>query len=149
MKQLNPLAKEGKINEDANVRDRQSIIINSPTENVWKLLADVEDWQHWNHDIKIDRYSSTEEGETFKWQIKGHSILSTFQKVDAPRLLAWTSKSQMQKAVNVWKLENAGNQTIVSVEVSVQGLSTFFYSHQKLHSSLLSWLSRLKLKAES
>ena len=148
MKNLNPLAREGKINEDANIMDRQSIIINSPIEKVWKLLINVKEWPEWNHDIKIDKYTSTTNEEPFKWQIKGQSINSSFQKIDPPNLLSWTSRSKLFKAVNVWKLEQAGDQTIVSAEESIQGLSTFFFGHQKLHNTLLTWLSRLKVKAE-
>lgn len=148
MKYLNPLAKEGKINKDANIMDRQSIIINSPIEKVWELLVNVKEWPEWNHDIKVDKYTTTKNEEPFKWQIKGQSIKSSFQKVDPPFTLAWTSRSQMFKAVNVWKLERAGDQTIVSAEESIQGLSAFFFGHQKLHNTLLTWLSRLKYKAE-
>lgn len=149
MKYLNPLAKEGKINKDAHITDRQSIIINSPIEKIWELLVNVQAWPEWNHDIKVDKYTSTADEETFKWQIKGQSIRSSFQKVDPPYLLAWTSRSQMFKAVNVWRLEQAGDQTIVSAEESIQGLSAFFFGHQKLHNTLLTWLSRLKVKAEA
>ncbi len=149
MKYLNPLAKEGKINKYANITDRQSIIINCPIEKVWELLANVQAWPEWNHDIKVDKFTSMENDEPLKWQIKGQSIKSSFQKVDPPYTLAWTSRSQMFKAVNVWKLERAGDQTIVSAEESIQGLSAFFFGHQKLHNTLLTWLSRLKIKAEA
>lgn len=148
MKFLNPLAKEGKINKDAHITDRQSIIINCPIERVWELMVNVQQWPEWNHDIKVDKFTTTESEEPFKWQIKGQSIRSTFQKVDPPYTLSWTSKSQLFKAVNVWKLERAGDQTIVSAEESIQGLSAFFFGHQKLHNTLLTWLSRLKMKAE-
>ncbi len=150
MKYLKPLAQDGKINEDANLRDRQSILINAPIDKIWGLLFEVNKWPEWNMDIKIDRYTTTEEGESFKWQIRGQSIKSTFQKINKPVLLAWTSHSQLTKAVNVWKLEQAGdNQTIVTAEESMEGFSTLFIGHQKLHNILIAWLNHLKAQAES
>ena len=149
MKILNPLAKDGKINEDAGVRDKQSIIINAPVEKVWNILVDIPNWPDWNQDIKIDRIGSVAEGESFKWQLQGQSIKSVIQKIEKHQLLTWTSQSQLTKAVNVWRCEDAGdNQTIVTIEESIQGFLTVFFGHQKLHNILLNWLGRLKKKAE-
>lgn len=150
MKVLAPLAESGRINSDASLRDSQSIIINAPIDKVWDILADMESWPEWNENIKSVSVPAFKEGQQFKWSINGSKINSTIRKIQAPEVLSWTGSAMGMKAIHVWTLEDAGdNQTIVSTEESLQGFFTLFFSHQKLHDTLLSWLNRLKQRAES
>lgn len=149
MKVLTPLAKEGKINEDAGIRDKQSIIVNAPIDKVWSILVDINSWPSWNADVKKAKAEDLAEDVSFKYTIGNQTVRSVFQKIDAPYLITWTSKSRLIKAVHVWRLETTGeNQTIVSSEESQEGIFTLFYGHQRLHSTLLNWLDRLKQCAE-
>ncbi len=143
---LKTLAREGKINENASMRDRQSVIINNNQANIWKVLTDVSDWPSWNQDISKVKFDSINEGANFSWKLSGTTMKSTFQKIDEPNLLAWTGKTRWIKNIHVWKLEQTDeDQTIVSAEESMQGfLTPLVISHYRLHQSLLNWLSRLK-----
>ncbi|MBV6644005.1 MAG: SRPBCC family protein [Cyclobacteriaceae bacterium] len=146
MNRLIDLAQEGKINENASVRDRQSIIINAPIEKVWDILVDVSKWPEWNGDI-----ASTEQHQdgTFTWHLGGTKIRSTFASKTKPTLLSWTGKALMVKAIHVWSLEKTDeDQTIVSAEESIQGLMTIIIGHRRLHSNLINWLTQLKKKSE-
>lgn len=149
MKILAPLAREGKINHDASIRDSQSTIINAPIEEVWSALIDIEKWPEWNQEIRSTKISGLEAGNTFEWQYFGNHYKSTIQRVKTNELISWTTAAMGLKSIHVWKLEETeGKQTIVLTEMSAEGFFTLFHSHQKLHSTLLNWLSRLKQRAE-
>lgn len=149
MKTLGPLAQEGKINPDASIRDSQSIIINTPISRVWELMSDIQKWSEWNQDIKSVKIDRVEVGADFSWNIDGTTINSTIRQIIPNELISWTGSAMGIKAIHVWRFEEAeGNQTIVTTEESMQGFFTLFFSHQKLHSSLLNWLDKLKQEAE-
>lgn len=150
MNMLISLAESGRINEEANIRDKQSTIINSGVEMIWKILLDIKNWHKWNEDVAHIKHSTVSEGEEFQWKLSGQNIKSVFRKIQKEELLAWTSTMNGKKVINVWRLEPTdGNQTIVTIEQSMEGFKTLFYSHQKLHNTLLHWLTRLKQCAET
>lgn len=150
MNDLTALAQQGKINQDASIRDRQSTIVNTSISKVWKALLDMEKWPEWNQDILMDKSCNVEIGNAFEWKLSGSRRTSTIQQIKPHELLSWTTSSKGIQTIHVWKLdETEDNQTIVSVEMSSQGFSTLFFSHQKLHSTLLNWLARLKQRAEN
>lgn len=149
MKILAPLAENGRINPDASIRDSQSVIINAPIQKVWEVLIDMPRWPEWNGDIKSVKVDEVKDGAEFRWTLNGSTLTSTIRKVQAPELLSWTGSTKGIKAIQVWRLEDSGdNQTIVSTEESLQGFLTLFFSHQKLHTTLLKWLERLKQRVE-
>lgn len=149
MSALVPLAQQGKINPDASIRDSQSTIINAPIENVWEALIEIDKWPEWNQDIRSTWVGTVKIGNTFRWQHGGNHHQSTLQQIKPYELLSWTTETAGLRSIHVWKVEETeGKQTIVSTEMSAQGFLTLFHSHQKLHSTLLNWLSRLKQRAE-
>ncbi len=149
MKTLEKFAKEGRINEDASIRDRQSVIINARIEKVWDILIDVANWPQWYSEVKKAKCGTVDAGESFEWTVKATNLKSIFQIVDTPTQLAWTGKSKFVKAIHVWTLEASDDQTIVTVEESIEGfLIPVFNRNSKIHDSLLSWLSALKIESE-
>lgn len=149
MHTLTPLARAGKINPDASIRDSQSTIINAPIATVWEILSAVDEWPEWNQDIRILQNEIFKMGSAFRWQLNGIYYKSTIQQIRLFELISYTSESTGTKSIHVWRLdETEGDQTIVTTEMSTQGFLTLFQSHQKLHSTLLNWLSRLKQRAE-
>ena len=151
MKNLEAKAKEGRINENASIRDRQSIIINAPIEKVWDILTAVEQWPTWNKEIKSANCPSpVSEGVKFDWHIRLTTFQSYFQAVNKPTLLSWTGKSNFMKSIFVWNLEASDQQTIVTVEESIEGfVIPLFNNHSKLHDILIDWLNALKRKSEA
>ena len=149
MKTLDAQAKEGKINEDASIRDRQSVIINASVDRVWEVLTDVNRWPEWYPEIKSASCDKVEMGATFDWALKSTHLHSSFQLVNKPTQLAWTGKSKMVKAIHVWNLEAADDQTIVTVEKSIEGfLIPVFNRQSKVHDDLMAWIAALKEEAE-
>ena len=149
MKSLEAQAKEGKINEDASIRDRQSIIINAPIQRVWDVLININRWHDWYHDIKDASCEKVEVGAPFEWSLKSTHLHSNFQLVEEPTRLAWTGKSKMVKAIHVWDLESADDQTILTAEKSIEGfLIPVFNRQSKVHDDLMAWIEALKVEAE-
>jgi hypothetical protein len=144
------LAREGKINQQAGIRDRQHIVINAPVEKVWAVLTDIPCWPLWNKQIKRATSDGLEVGSLFIWKSGNTTIQSTIQQCNPPHELTWTGKAMWLKAIHTWKLDPAGeHQTIVTVEESFEGfLSPVFMSPSRLHSTLRYWLSALKQQAE-
>ena len=57
------LAKDGKINGQASMRDVQSKIINAPIEKVWKTVSNISEWPTWNKEITIIKAGQVEANE--------------------------------------------------------------------------------------
>lgn len=149
MKIIGPLAENGKINSEASIRDRQSIIINAEIDVIWKVLTDIANWPSWNKHIKSISGNTLEVGSQFEWSLNGIHIHSIVKKVTPPEQIAWTGTSLGVKAIYVWNLEKSDNQTIVTAEESLQGLRTIFLGHQKIHNTLINWLEFLKQRVEN
>jgi uncharacterized protein YndB with AHSA1/START domain len=150
MNALENKAREGRINEDASIRDRQSVIINAPIEKVWEILTNVNDWPKWNKEIKSAKCEKVALGAHFEWHIRLSNFKSTFQVVDKPNLLVWTGKSKLVKSIFVWNLEATDTQTILTVEESLEGFIVPIFNNQsKLHDILLDWIHALKASAEN
>lgn len=149
MKSLEALAQEGRINEDASIRDRQSIIINAPLDTVWEVLMDIGKWPEWNPVIKSVKYEKVAEGEIFEWATRHSHVTSQFQRIQPKEVVSWISKTRFVKAIYVWNLEASDNQTIVTVEESIEGLIIpIITNHSKIHGLLMDWLEALKKKTD-
>lgn len=149
MKALEKQAKEGKINENASIRDRQSAIINARIDKVWGLLVDVNNWSSWNPEISKVNCPKVEEDAEFEWSVRHTHFQSKFQIVNEPETLTWVGKSKLVKAIFVWNLEASDEQTVLTVEESIEGFVVpIFNNHSKLHGILMDWLEALKQKAE-
>ncbi len=149
MNSLESKARKGKINKNASIRDRQSIIINAPVERVWEVLTNINKWPDWYEDIRSASCDKVELNGPFEWSLKSTRLKSHFQLVDPPNMLAWTGSSKMVKAIHVWNLEAADSQTIVTVEKSIEGfLIPVFNRQSKVHDDLMAWINALKIESE-
>jgi len=150
MQITNALAKEGKINENASIKDQHSIIINAPIEKVWEILIDLNSWHEWNKEIsgmKVE--GEIKEGTKFKWVNHGKKTSSQIQQFKAPTDLAWSGKTSLVKEIQSWQLESDEGQTIVTLSASLHGAFTFFVnSHLKVYNELINWIESLKARAE-
>lgn len=150
MNRTNALAKEGKINENASIRDQHSTIIKAPIQHVWDILTNLSDWPSLFKEIKSMKVEGEiKEGTTFSWTLGRYKANSEIQKYDMPNLLTWTGKSNWVKRIYVWSLEADEDQTIVTVSTSLQGVFTVMVeNHHKVYRELINWLEALKIKAE-
>lgn len=146
MNKLESLAHDGKINEEASVKDKQSIIIQKPVEEVWEKLTNISNWNSWNSQVSQTTVDDIAENGQFKWFLNGNPLQSKITLLKKPAAFSFVSKSSLLKMVTLFKLEEIGiNQTAVEMEGSMEGLKTIFtYKHRKTHKSFLKWLEDLQ-----
>jgi len=61
------------------------------------------------------------EGSRFRWRAGPSTITSTLQRVERPRLIAWSGKTVGLRAIHVYRLEAHGAGTLVSTAESWEG----------------------------
>jgi uncharacterized protein YndB with AHSA1/START domain len=71
------LANNGQIDEHAAVKASSEILIAAPTEKVWRLLVEIDEWPKWQPDITAAKIAGPlYQGTEFKWTIGGARITS-------------------------------------------------------------------------
>jgi hypothetical protein len=139
-------------NRKAPVFGASEIEIAAEPNAVWDVLTDFEGWTTWNPDVKsmsID--GDVAPGTQFKWKAGPASIASTIQRLERPRLIAWTGKTFGTSAIHVYRLDTRDDRTVVHTEESFEGwLARVLRGRMKktLQSSLESGLQRLKTRVE-
>ena len=110
------------VNHDAPIVAASELPIAADPETIWDVMAAIERWPSWNPDV---RWASLEgelaEGSVFRWKAGPGTITSTLQRVERPRVLAWTGRTLGVEAVHVWRLEPRNGATLVTTEESWEG----------------------------
>ena len=126
MNRFKKYAKEGRIDEHADLTDRQSIVINAPIEEVWSYIYNIEKWAEWNEHISGVTVKKAE--KQFSCRYDGRKFQSTIMKEDKPSSLAWIGISGWIKSIYAWSLDSTDtNQTVVSVEECYKGFLLFLF----------------------
>jgi uncharacterized protein YndB with AHSA1/START domain len=139
-------------NRHAPVFGASEIEIAAEPDVVWDVLTDFDGWPSWNPEVKsmsID--GDVAAGTNFKWKSGPASITSTIQRVERPRLIAWTGKTLGMSAIHVYRLEARGGGTILHTEESFEGrLARLLRGRMKktLQNSLDSGSHHLKTRVE-
>ncbi|TML98042.1 MAG: polyketide cyclase [Actinobacteria bacterium] len=139
-------------NTSAPVVGQSEIEIAAPPELVWEVLTTIERWPGWNPAVKeVSMPDSVTEGSTFRWKAGPGTITSTLQRVEPPRLIAWTGNTFGIKANHVYTLEPRDGKTFVRTEESYDGLVSRLFSRplqKTLDKALAEGLGHLKAEAE-
>ena len=140
------------IDERAPVVGASEIVIAAAPETVWDVLATIEGWPTWNPDVKWTSVDGrVAEGTRFRWKSGPGTITSTLQRVESPRLIAWTGRTFGIVAVHVWRLEPHNGATLVRTEESFDGVVARLFRgplRKTLARSLDGGLRHLKAEAE-
>jgi hypothetical protein len=92
-------------------------------ELVWEVLTTIDEWPSWNPDVSsASLKGELAEGASFQWKAGPGTITSTIQRVERPRLIAWTGKTLGLQAIHVYRLEPRGTGTLVSSGESWEGI---------------------------
>jgi uncharacterized protein YndB with AHSA1/START domain len=111
------------INRQAPVVGASEIEIDAAPEAVWEVLTAFERWPSWNRDVKsMTLQGDVVPGSVFRWKAGPGTITSTIQRVERPRLIAWTGKTLGIKAIHFWHFEPRNGKTFVRTEESYDGL---------------------------
>jgi uncharacterized protein YndB with AHSA1/START domain len=111
------------INESAPVVSRREIEIAAPPDAVWDVLTDFEHWPSWLRDVKsLSIEGPVAAGTVFRWKAGPGTITSTIQRVERPRLIAWTGRTLGIDAIHFWHFEERDGATFVRTAESYEGL---------------------------
>lgn len=139
-------------NRNAPVFSEGRIEVATSPEAVWDLLADIRAWPSWNPDVKeVSLEGEIAEGTVFRWKAGPGTITSTLRLVDRPRGLGWTGRTFGIDAVHVWRFEQHGETTVVSMEESFEGLTARLFRRRlqgQLDTTTRVGLENLKAAAE-
>ena len=111
------------ISPDAALASAAEVKIDAPIERVWTVLygdravAGVEP----GREVGFDR-GSAEEGSIFRWKAGPGTIVSRIERLDRPRLVAWSGKTLGIRALHIWRLTDEQGTTRVRTEESYDGL---------------------------
>jgi len=137
------------VDSSAGCFSKEEIIINSPVENVFKILSDINNWPAWQSDVTKDKLNGPiEPGVTFKWKAGGLKINSELHTVNPYSEIGWTGRIWWIKAVHNWSLSNDANGTKVIVEESLKGFGSSIMQ-KSLIEGMRKNLLELKNKAEN
>jgi hypothetical protein len=119
------------INERAPVVGASEIEIAADPEHVWRVLTEFERWPDWNPAVKsmsvrrprlAETVGTVVPGTEFRWKAGPGTITSTIQRVEPPRLIAWTGKTLGIDAIHFWWLDPRDGKTFVRTKESYEGL---------------------------
>ena len=137
------------VDSKAKCFSKEEITINSPVENVFKILSDINNWTTWQSSVtKVQINGATEVGVKFKWKAGGLNINSQFHTVNANSEIGWTGRIWWIKAVHNWYLSNQNNKTKVIVKESLEGFGASLMQ-KSLMEGMKKNLVELKNKAEN
>jgi uncharacterized membrane protein len=144
-------AAEGAVQEGAPLHALHRTQIDAPREQVWALLAGIEQWPAWHPTVRSAKSEGLEAGRWFTWDNAGTTIHSQLALVKAPEVLAWTGSVATAKAAHVWRLRALSpERTEVEVEETMDGfMMKAFMSPKDLDDSVTQWLSDLKAAAQA
>jgi uncharacterized protein YndB with AHSA1/START domain len=141
------------IDRTAPVISELEIDITAPRDRVWKLHTDIAAWPTWQTDIsETDVGRELAPGKTFRWTTFGMTITSTVYAVDAGSRLLWGANLSGITGIHEWTFTDTPTGVRVGTKQSLSGvlLAAGAGNVQKLvDQALLSWLRKLKAKAES
>jgi uncharacterized protein YndB with AHSA1/START domain len=140
------------VNKQAPVVGASETEIAAAPEVVWYVLTAIDRWPSWNPQVKsMDLQGAVAEGSQFRWKAGPGTITSTIQRVDPPRLIAWTGKTLGIDAIHEYRLEPRDGKTLVQTEESYEGLVARLFRvplQMTLDSALEEGLGYLKAEAE-
>ena len=110
------------IDRNAPVIIDDMVYINAPSEKVWDVLTDINNWAKWMDNVSYCQLNGElKEQTTFDWKASGTKIRSVIHTVDPQRFIGWTGKTMGLKAVHNWSFTWENGQTKVFVEESMDG----------------------------
>lgn len=140
------------INERAPVVGRSEIDIAAAPQAVWDVLTSFQRWPSWNRAVKsMSMQGRVAAGSVFRWRAGPGTITSTLERVEEPRLIAWTGRILGIKAIHFWYLEPIDGTTFVRTEESYEGVVTSLFRRwlqKTLDTALAEGLHDLKAEVE-
>ena len=139
-------------NGNAPVKTSAEIEIEAPPQVVWEVLTRFENWPNWNPEVKSMSFAGPlAPGSEFRWEAGPGTIVSTLDRIEPPRYIAWRGRTLTIDAIHEWRLESRDGGTHVETEESYSGLLARLMRgplQKTLDSALEQGLGHLKREAE-
>jgi len=139
-------------NGSVPVKSSAEIEIDASPQVVWEVLTRFENWPSWNPDVKSMSFDGPlAPGSEFRSKAGPGTIVSTLDRIEPPRHIAWRGRTLTINAYHEWWLEPSDGGTHARTEESFSGLLVRLLrgSLQKtLDKSLQDGLQHLKHEAE-
>ena len=140
------------MNESAPAVASAKVEVHADPETVWEVLTSIDDWPSWNPDVSsASLEGGLSVGSRFRWKAGPGTITSTLERIERPRLIAWTGRTFGVKAIHVHRLEPRGGGTVVSSQESWEGLPVRIFPgrmQRTLEEAIGPGLEHLKAEAE-
>ncbi|MDN3657466.1 SRPBCC family protein [Ferruginibacter paludis] len=140
------------IHVNASVITKKSIVINVPTEKVWKIFSDVDSWNTWQKEIVNPAINGAfKAGASFNWKSNGLAITSKLQTVEVNKMVGWSGPAFGSFAIHTWYFTEQNGKTTVRVEESMEGWLVKLLKNKfqtGLDTSIEHWLNYLKIESE-
>lgn len=138
--------------DPAPVRSSAEVEIAALPQVVWDVLTRFENWPNWNPDVKSMSFPGPlAPGSEFRWKAGPGTIVSTLERIEPPRYVAWRGRTLRIKAYHEWWLEAHNGGTHVRTEESFSGLLARLLRRsleKTLDKSLQDGLEQLKREGE-
>lgn len=140
------------VNEKAPVITKNQLEIAASAETVWATLTQIQRWPEWQKEVKKTVvHGEIKQGTKFDWTAGGLSFKSQIHTSSPSSAFGWTGSTLGARAIHNWFLEAKGNNTLVKVEESLEGifprLFTRFFQ-KSLDAGVMKNLQELKSAAE-
>ena len=140
------------VNHQAPVLAKYSITIKAPISSIWKILTAINNWPHWQSDVKKAHLKGNlAENTEFVWKAGGINFKSKIHTVKLNEEFGWTGTTLGASAIHNWKFSENNGKTLLTVEESLQGFfpSIFKkYFQKNLTEGIKKNLNELKIEVE-
>jgi uncharacterized protein YndB with AHSA1/START domain len=127
----------------------EEILINSPVNKVFGILADINNWPKWQSSVSRAQINGPAEvGKRFEWKSGSMTLKSQFHTVNPDSEIGWTGTVWWIKAVHNWSLTKEKEMTRVVVKESLTGLGSSGMQ-KSLKEGMKKNLEELKQRAEN
>lgn len=144
-----------RVDPDAPVISRSSVLIEAPLSKVWRLHTGVDRWSDWIPEITPARKRTPgplRPGSVFTWSPQDMKVTSTVASVRPGRCIAWGGPVDGIDGVHLWTFEKVRGGVLATTEESWSGapVEADVPGHQAgLDAALHDWTRRLKDVAET
>lgn len=135
------------------VTARAEIMIAADERQVWAVLADIDGWPVWNPAIlESSLHDDLEVGRRFRYVTTFGAMRCRLREVDAPRVLAWSSRLLTVSNRQTWAIQPVDNGCRVTTRASLSGMSAWLFRARfdaRLQAELAAVVQLLKLETEA
>ncbi|WNV87922.1 SRPBCC family protein [Umezawaea sp. Da 62-37] len=143
------------VDKTAPVISRASVLIKAPLAEVWRLHADIDNWEGWIPEITPAHKKTPgplRPGSVFTWSPQNMNVESTIKTITPLRCTAWGAPVNGITGVHLWTFKQTSDGVLATTEESWAGppVEADIPGNQtNLDQGLTDWAHRLKDTAES